>query len=85
MQFLSPKYSLVGIYLLTIAAEGAIFPVFFPVSRELGREEFASDCILRHLIQSSRVSKGVHLGRSAGWYCLETFAGGIELRAEQVC
>lgn len=26
----------------------AKFPVFFPVSREFGRERFARDCILRH-------------------------------------
>ena len=34
---LVPRYSLVGTYLLMASIECAIFPVFFPVSRELGK------------------------------------------------
>ena len=41
---------------------GADFPVFFPVSREYGREKFAQDCILRHLLKANLSPNEVRLG-----------------------
>jgi hypothetical protein len=41
---------------------GADFPVFFPVSREYGREKFAQDCILLHLLKANLSPNEVRLG-----------------------